>query len=984
MNGTKVSFYAGTRFTDNTKEVIVAENGTKATTTPVKKAPDYYNVTIDGKTYDNVINVIEVASQVYYIKHNTEWSGVETSEAVKGGKFYGVYSEAYESNTPTSYGPTTATTTLSPSEVELNATGVTVTTGGFTATTTAVGTQFYVQHFIKKSTDSQYTFLATSPKITATTDEFVTDISDYAKSAGTYEIKTVLTDGKVYYVVDTDTITVVEKFNVTVESTSNANLVVKNGSTPLGTINAGADAQTFRVVKGDSISVTATPTDNTGVYDFLWSWTGKTISKDEYKATSTQTETINNDAEISVTVNNHCYKLTYSGVTATPESDERGYIPADTEVTLTFKDSTNHNKVVWSVNSTQVKTTDVVEKGSEDTYTVKMDADKTVSVSKTTLYKLTYSLKSDSVENSSVSAKVGTTQLSADTDYYYPKDTVVSLTATKPDTDNYYLVTWYDSPGGAAGGESPGGINKDNPETKDYTISADIAITVSITKIQTYAVKINKPTNASLVATYEIDAHTGTFENINTSGATVNLPEGATVKVTATALTGYQFESYTVKTGNTTDTKTDSELTVTVGTQPIEITVNTSAAENNVVYLRNTANWKTKKAYWWLGSENNNWPGQDMTLVSGNVYRVEIPTKYTSVIFNQGSNDNQSATLEIKDGYIYDNEAKTWTEYTSVTEYTVTVASVENAEVKVTYGSNTITEGNSASVPENTEITVTVTPNTSYNVTSIKVGSSTTTYTTSGPQTKTAIVTDTVTVSAEVKKTITVYFEDTLNWGQAYVNFYSGSYWNTNNGTGSKNITSAANQMTRIAGTNIYQFTYSGSYSSYISFTKDSQPDYENFYNTSVVYRSDFSVEKPFFIPDTTTTGTYYSSSYFNNGVWSAYPNTTVSSSYYLRGDFNSWETLNKMVKPSSDSNLVETTISLGAGTSYEFKINTGDKWYTNADVTITNSSYNTYIDFSNTAGDAGNCKIKVDSAGKYKFIFNTSEKRLTVVKIPD
>lgn len=653
VNGTKVSFYAGTRFTDNTKEVIVAENGTKATTTPVKKAPDYYNVTIDGKTYDNVINVIEVASQVYYIKHNTEWSGVETSEAVKGGKFYGVYSEAYESNTPTSYGPTTATTTLSASEVELNATGVTVTTGGFTATTTAVGTQFYVQHFIKKSTDSQYTFLATSPKITATTDEFVTDISDYAKSAGTYEIKTVLTDGKVYYVVDTDTITVVEKFNVTVESTSNANLVVKNGSTPLGTINAGADAQTFRVVKGDSITVAATPTDNTGVYDFQWTSTGKTISKETNKATSTYTETINNDTTIGVTVDNHCYQLSYKDLTATHDNDS--YVSAGTNVTLTFKDTANHNKVVWSVNDAEVKTTNVVEKGSEDTYTVKMDADKTVSVSKTTLYKLTYSIAgaaSSTLKSNLSTALADTATVGGGTvTKYVTNNTAVTFTVTKPDADNYYTVSW-ETTDSTGSGYKDGGHVKSLTETNNYTITSDTTVEVTVTKSDTYAVTIKKPTNATFTTvSYKVGSAdiVNITTDVNNADTTVNLPEGAVVTVEATANTNYQFESFTVN----TDTVTDNPATVTVGTEAVTISVNVTELASRIIYFKNVNSWSNIHAYLWNGSTNNGaFPGVSMNLVSGtaDLYYIEIPNdKYVNVIFGNGLLTTQSGYRQTAD-----------------------------------------------------------------------------------------------------------------------------------------------------------------------------------------------------------------------------------------------------------------------------------------------------------------------------------------------
>ncbi len=787
VNENKVSFYAGTRFINNTGEVIVAQDGQDATVIPVRRAPDYTNVSIDGKVYQNVVNVTEVPSQVYYIKQHTEWGGVATEEAVQGGKFYGVYSASYGNDTPTSYGPTTATTALSASEVELNATGVTVTTGSFSSTTTAIGTQFYVQHFIKKSTDSEYTFLATSPKITATTDTFVTDISEYAQTAGTYEIKTVLTDGKVYYVVDTDTIKVVEKFDVTVNSATNAKLVVKNGATTLGTINAGATAQTFKVVKGDSISVTATPTDNTGVYDFQWSSTGKTISKKTNLATSTYTEIINNDTTIGVTVDNHSYKLTYSGVTATYSSGS--YVPANTEVTLTFTDSTNHNKVVWSVNSTVVQTTDVVEKGSEDTYTVTMNADKTVSVTKTTLYKLTYSitgaatstLKSDLSTASADTAAVGGSAITK----YVTNNKVVTFTVTKPDADNYYTVSWKTTNSTGTGTVS-GGHLKSATETKNYTITSDTTVEVTVTKSTTYAVKINKPTNASLTAEYTVNGVTGTISDINTSGATVNLPEGATVKVTATAHTGYQFDSYTVKNGTTTTTKTDNPYTITVGTNPIEITVKTSAAAERIIYLYDAAGTfssssKPKIWYWKADSNNENstslsskhfeWGSRpEMTLVDGysNIWSYTLTadahdcSEANWFIFGDSGNIYCS-DISLN---MYNNKTKTWSTFPpSTTEYTVTVTSNPNANITVKRNDTNATVASGDKVPKDIEITVTVTPNTSYNVTSITIGSSTSPYTASGAQTKTAKVTENVTVSAEVELVTKRIYFDTSNAG---------------------------------------------------------------------------------------------------------------------------------------------------------------------------------------------------------------------------
>ncbi len=781
LNGSNVSFYAGNKWGNSKIYYYSSSDTTKKeiNTSSVTNSINYGAVT--------GTDLKGVPSGAYSLTNSTSWKGVTMSSDAQGGYLYYLNSDNGSNNRIDKIAATTATTALSASEVELNATGVTVTTGSFSSTTTAVGTQFYVQHFIKKSTNSEYTFLATSPKITATTDTFVTDISEYAKSAGTYEIKTVLTDGKVYYVVDTDTIKVVEKFDVTVNSATNAKLVVKNGATTLGTINAGAAAKTFKVVKGDSISVTATPTDNTGVYDFQWSSTGKTISKKTNLATSTYTEIINNDTTIGVTVDNHSYKLTYSGVTATYSSGS--YVPANTEVTLTFTDSTNHNKVVWSVNSTVVQTTDVVEKGSEDTYTVTMNADKTVSVTKTTLYKLTYSitgaatstLKSDL---STASADTATVDGSAITKYV-TNNKNVTFTVTKPDADNYYTVSWKTTNSTGTGTVS-GGHLKSATETKNYTITSDTTVVVTVTKSTTFAVKINKPTNASLTAEYTVNGVTGTISDINTSGATVNLPEGATVKVTATAHTGYQFDSYTVKNGTTTTTKTVNPYTITVGTNPIEIKVNTSAAAERIIYLYDAAgtfNSSSKPRIWYWKADSNK---GNSTPLSGNHFGWEKRPEMTLV---DGYSNIWSYTLTADDhdcseanwfifgdsGEIYcsdislnmyNNKTKTWSTFPpSTTEYTVTVTSNPNATITVKRNDTNATVASGDKVPKDIEITVTVTPNPSYNVTSITIGSSTSPYTASGAQTKTAKVTGNVTVSAEVELVTRRIYFDTSNAG---------------------------------------------------------------------------------------------------------------------------------------------------------------------------------------------------------------------------
>lgn len=107
---------------------------------------------------------------------------------------------------------------------------------------------------------------------------------------------------------------------------------------------------------------------------------------------------------------------------------------------------------------------------------------------------------------------------------------------------------------------------------------------------------------------------------------------------------------------------------------------------------------------------------------------------------------------------------------------------------------------------------------------------------------------------------------------------------------------------------------------------------------------------------------------------------STSSTGYGLVGDFNTWDTgANVFVKDSSStSDYSYTTVDLTAGT-YEFKVANGDSWYTKAGTTITSSSC-TDIQFSINSSESVNCKITVTEAGTYKFVWNTSTKKISVI----
>ncbi len=134
--------------------------------------------------------------------------------------------------------------------------------------------------------------------------------------------------------------------------------------------------------------------------------------------------------------------------------------------------------------------------------------------------------------------------------------------------------------------------------------------------------------------------------------------------------------------------------------------------------------------------------------------------------------------------------------------------------------------------------------------------------------------------------TITIYFKNTVNWSNVYVYFYKSNYWGDNgsgSSTSSPDFASGPKQMTYDSNLGLYKYTYTGTYSAYIAFTKDFQSNYGDFWQTSAVYRGDFSTSKPIYVPHTESNESKNSTTYYNNGDWVS----TTSQTVYYVGDLS-------------------------------------------------------------------------------------------------
>ena len=76
------------------------------------------------------------------------------------------------------------------------------------------------------------------------------------------------------------------------------------------------------------------------------------------------------------------------------------------------------------------------------------------------------------------------------------------------------------------------------------------------------------------------------------------------------------------------------------------VTLSISQANATVVYYKNTNNWQTPTAHMWNGGEATSWPGKAMTNLGDGWSSIDAGNN-KNIIFNSGSNANQTGNLQI-------------------------------------------------------------------------------------------------------------------------------------------------------------------------------------------------------------------------------------------------------------------------------------------------------------------------------------------------
>lgn len=209
---------------------------------------------------------------------------------------------------------------------------------------------------------------------------------------------------------------------------------------------------------------------------------------------------------------------------------------------------------------------------------------------------------------------------------------------------------------------------------------------------------------------------------------------------------------------------------------------------------------------------------------------------------------------------------------------------------------------------------------------------------------------------------IYIFFKDVNSWESVYCYLYQSSYWDNTNGSGSNNIywCSNDNPMKFIKkdtdGKNIYGIRITGkdpSQVNYISFTKDAQCGYGNFYNTKAVYRNDTgsSFNHKMYTPPTTKNDTKNGTDYFSNGSWSAWCDELSAPANVVSGTDIMLYAYQHYDSPSTQVGITKNT-SACIGTATE--ITSGDKKHSVIQVASSEFSTPFKIYVSNNCGNWG------------------------------
>jgi hypothetical protein len=239
-----------------------------------------------------------------------------------------------------------------------------------------------------------------------------------------------------------------------------------------------------------------------------------------------------------------------------------------------------------------------------------------------------------------------------------------------------------------------------------------------------------------------------------------------------------------------------------------------------------------------------------------------------------------------------------------------------------------------------------------------------------------------------------IYFKNTLNWENVYVNFLDNNdYWNNPKGSGNESKDNCNKTMTRLGETDIWYYDYGAESINptiYVSFTSESQNNYKNFYGTSVVYpahyyqdeihnnhasENGFKAATPMFVPLAGQTKTTLNSNadYYNRGYWTKF---TPGTGYVLEIYNTAENALIKSIEFTSENDLMpmKAVADLEAGVHYKYQIRRGGTGVNGCYLGTSKTGDNVYMSYTDhTAWQLSNSSFHMlgvitTAAGNYTF----------------
>lgn len=1021
-----VSFYGGITEGWQFNRLYLSDISTNDSCIDAYTQSDLQINTLNNMKYRSA-KFVDIVPNAYYLKQDFNWSGMKFEQDgsnVQGGKFYGIYGSNHN-NTQVTIPAITGATTLGGSNANNKNSPLNLVKGEVALTTVTSSdknmfgnTNLYIEyHMCPTGQENSANYYCLNPyvassstgtkvdssKTTTTTIDFTADsIAAFLNDNGSnYTVKTVLTDGTVYYVADVDYVKFGETKTLTVNKCVNADIVVTKDSTQIAEIKAdSADASvSASLFTGDEVVITATPKSSAAMFDWsveAGSTSGTASPADNTTLATTSTYTINSiDADTTVsltaekyhkltinkTENNTTGTVTIAGETAT--LGDAIYVKDNTTPILT---ATRDGSTPTRVQCETETPVDLTSTSNTSTYTLPnaVTADTEVNVTFTRLYKLTYALVKTNADAATLTAKVG--DVSVESGTYYPAGTAVNFTATRPNDGNYYSVKFNrkDSSTGEYGSDTYCDNNLKNvSETYAYTITADngdVTVTATVAKQAMREVTFTTPSNVSVVAGYAF--HNATNISLDIAN-TCYVPVGADMTIKAKPYEDYTFTGYTVKNATASDPQKDddgyyvSTIDVNSGADAISITANVyhnylisvdqqTGATISVVKKDTTGSLIGKRV-----------PKGTVITISidlGNNYTLTALNINGTAVSDTPTGDPATYDLTVNE----DTEISVTLVKTEPTTRTIYFKNTANwTDVKIYYygGSNPMTDFNqkvamnslgdnlySYDVPYDIDGVVfvgTVNSQTVQNDSSTEKPGTDNLFTCDAAMTNNRYkgTWSTYDPSGEVE-TNKVYFKNSKNWSSVYVYAYDSS---NNKPLGDY----PGVLMTNTGSDSIYLYDVPKTASNVIF--SDGTQDKKSI---NLLVPGDSYV----FIPMS-----LLSDNKRYDGAWLEYSklNTTVVANLMGGTNQKDWST-GQPLYSSSDSNVGEIIVALDAGTTLDFSLKVGDTWYKNIG-TITDSCTN--LDFSKTDGEV-NCKLTASTTANYKIIFNKDTKKLTVQKL--